>query len=230
MTPVRYTGIVLMLFEVIYIAVYALKAKETGVMLPVIAVMSVFAIVMPGMNMFSVSVRSQKSILDKSLGTDFSQMSFEDQSRAAGAYFYLDSTPEGENILKMYDPESLALISESGMIGDPDYDRGTHIFMTFPFSDVDISGFSKMTWVESRVKDEKVDVSEVEFYDTEDNIVLRADLEKYIDECLHSAGGIPEVIEIGNGQIIRVLTLSLTADGDGTIELLNISGIRLSAD
>ena len=59
MTPFRYLCLALMLFEVIYIIVYALRRRETGIMLPVFAVLTVISLIVPGINMFSIANRSQ---------------------------------------------------------------------------------------------------------------------------------------------------------------------------
>ena len=145
MTPARYLCLVLMVFELIYIAVYALRKRETGVMLPVIAGLAFISLVLPYGNMFSIANRSQKAIFDRFISGDFAALPPDDQSSLAGAYYYLAGNAEGKTLLADVDPEKIKTIKASGKIGDQDYDSHMFISYEFPVKDADISDYERMT-------------------------------------------------------------------------------------
>ncbi len=241
MTPMRYLCLALMLFECIYIAVYHLRRRETGVMIPVFAVMSVIALAVPYVNMYSTANRSQKAIFDRSAGTAFADLSPKDQSSLAGAYYYLARNPQGKILLADSDPERIQTIRDSGMIGSPDYDHNIYILYEFPMTDIDISGFNRMTSVSSTpVHDDKtpdyIDPENVSFYDNADNTVISADIRGFINDCIASnevnslsTPDFPGVIKIDESRLIRVRDCAMTIEPDMRISFLSINGILLTA-
>ena len=189
MTPSRYLCLALMLFEIIYIIVYASRGWETGIMLPVFAVLAVISLVAPGINMFSAANRSQKAILDRYITTDFSDLSAEDQSSLAGAYYYLADNEEGKAMLAEIDPEKIKAIKSSGMTGVREYDRNIYCGYEFPLIDENISPFSRITMVSNENKNSEGnkyndDPEKIRFYDANGRLILTADLSGFINQCI----------------------------------------------
>ena len=242
LTPMRYLCLALMLFEVIYIAVYALRKKETGIMLPVFAILAWAALLMPYINMFSTSNRSQKAIFDRFFSTDFSDLAPEEQSSLAGAYYYLAGDPQGKLMLTDADPARIEAIEASGKIGSPDFDQNMFILFEFPFSDIDISEFKRMTAVstysvQEDESKESYDPENIVLYDTEGNSVLSADISDFVNASISSyakdpAGrpDFPGVIELDENRQIRVKECTITIEPGQVITYLYLSGIMLEKE
>ena len=63
-TPERYLGVMVILFEAITILFFKISRERSERLLLVIAVLTVISVAVPGINMYSVSSRSQKYFLD----------------------------------------------------------------------------------------------------------------------------------------------------------------------
>lgn len=215
-TPLRYLCLALMVFEVIYIIVYALRKRETGIMLPVIAAMAVICLIFPGINMFSTANRSQKAIFDCFISAEFSDLPPADQSSLAGAYYYLADNEEGKAMIAEVDPSKIETIKASGKIGVREYDRNVYFDYEFPLINEDISSFSRITAVTNenaaseRNKD-NYDPEKIEFYDPEGTLILTADLSGFINQCIsaeaeNSIGtpDFPGTVDLENGRVLRI--------------------------
>ena len=241
MTPSRYLCLVLMAFEIIYIAVYALQKRETGIMLPVIAGFAFIALVLPYGNMFSTANRSQKAIFDRFISDDFSSLSSDDQSSLAGAYYYLAGNEEGKALLTEADPEKIETIKASGKIGDQDYDSNMFIFFEFPVKDADISGFDRMTMLssfdlsEGKNPQDHYDPEHIEFFDGQGNVVLTADVSDFLNACISAYAldplGTPDFpgeIRLDDGSLILVSHCSMTVEPGQNITFLDLNGFLLT--
>ncbi len=216
MTPFRYLCLALMLFEIIYIIVYALRRRETGIMLPVFALLAVISLVVPGVNMFSVANRSQKAIFDSYISADFSNLSTEDQSSLAGAYYYLRDNEEGKAMLAEIDTAKIEAIKASGMTGDREYDRNIYFDYEFPLIGEDIRSFSRLTLVSnenatSERDKENYDPEKIELFDGEGNLILTADLSGFINQCISAEAenqtgtpDFPGTVELEDGNLLRI--------------------------
>ena len=239
-TPLRYLCLALMLFEILYIIVYALRKRETGVMLPVIAVMALICLVMPYVNMYSVSNRSQKAIFDRLTAAEYSGLSADERSDLAGAYYYLTGDPEGEAMLADADPEKIGAIKAGGKTGNRDIDRNMYLKYDFPVNNEDISDFVRMTLVlnkntaESRTNNDNYDPAAIGIYSLEGEQLLTADLSAFIDQCI-SAGqikktgdpGFPGIVEPDEGKRLLINHVNMTVKADKTISYLLVEAILL---
>ncbi len=219
-TPLRYLCLALMVFEIIYIAVYALRDKETGIMLPILAGMAVISFALPYVNMYSTANRSQKAIFDRFIVSDFADLSTEDQSDLAGAYYYLAGNAEGKALLSRTPQEKIEAIKSSGMIGEREYDRNIYFNYEFPMTSEDIRSFSRITSVTNENAGsgeirENYDPEKIEFYDAEGNLILTADLSGFINRCISAEAenqtGTPDfsgTVDLGDGKILRITQIN----------------------
>ncbi len=244
MTPLRYLCLTLMLFEVIYIAVYTLFRRETGVMLPVIAVLAVICLIAPEINMFSIANRSQKAIFDRYIAADFSDLSAEDQSSLAGAYYYLADNEEGKTLLSETDPAKIEAIKNSGMVGISEYDRNIYFNYEFPLIGEDIRSFSRMTMlstenIASGRNEENYDPEKVAFYDPEGKLILTADLSDFLNQCIaaeaeHLTGtpDFPATFEPEEGKTLRITEIqcSMDTEPERKINYLYLNAVLLERE
>ena len=237
MTPSRYLCLVLMVFEVIYILVYALRKRETGIMLPVIAVLAVISCALPFVNMYSTAVRSQKAIFDRYINADFHALPSDERSRLAGAYYYLAGSEEGKAAIAAAAPEKIEVIKASGVTGFPEYDRNSYIYYDFPVNDADISEFDSMTMLstfsfQNEKQPERIDPQRVTFYDSAGNKMLEADISRFINACISAYAenqtDLPDLstrVLLPDGSILMVYHCGMTVQPENVISYIDINGI-----
>lgn len=240
MTPLRYACLTLMLFEVTYIIVYAVRRRETGIMLPVTAVLVVISLVVPGINMYDVANHSQKAIFDRSIAADFDTISAEDQSSLAGSYYYLAGNAAGKAMLQDVDPLKIEAIKASGLTGNLEYDQNLYVYYDFPVRDIPISGYEQMTILSTFTNAEKTeeietyDPENISFYDATGNLILNADLSEFVNKTISSwktaHGGTPDFsgsVTLPDGSLLQVYQCSLTLEPEQKLTWLNISAVLL---
>ena len=243
MTPARYQCLALMVFEVIYIIVYAIRKRETGVMLPITAVLAFICLAAPFINMFSVSNRSQKSIFDRYIVSDFETLPPEDQSSLAGAYYYLAGNAAGNALLADAAPEKIDTIKASGKIGIAEIDQNMYIYYEFPLLDADISGFDRMSLVSTDTiaddaeKPSSYNKEQIAFYDTEGNTLVTADISKFINACVSAwsanPGGTPDIspeIDLPDGSVLRIYHCSFSFEPEDVISYMDLNAVLFSAE
>ena len=243
MTPARYLCLALMVFEVIYIILYAIRKRETGIMLPITAALAFLCLTAPFVNMFSVSNRSQKSIFDRYIVSDFKTLLPEDQSSLAGAYYYLAGNAAGNALLADADPEKIEAIKASGKIGIAEIDRNMYIYYEFPLVNADISGFDRLSLISTYTiaddaeKPKSYDKEHIEFYDAEGNTVVTADISEFINACISAwsanPGGTPDMspeINLPDGNILRIYHCSFSFEPEDVISFMDLNAVLLSAE
>lgn len=105
MTPERYLGILLVVFELIVLLIWRFKRDKMESTIAVLLVCAVVAIFVPFINMFSVSNRWQKSFLVTYYNKVAAQQEIteEEYQRMEGAYKYLRWKPEMAAVVEQYD-------------------------------------------------------------------------------------------------------------------------------
>ena len=231
MTPARYLCLVLMVFEILYIVLYAVRKRETAVMLPIAAGLALCALVCPKLNMFEVSLRSQKKIFDTYAGADFAALSREDQSSLAGAFYYLEADPAGKRLLEDVPEAKIEMIRDSGLMGIPELDQNFYIMEEFPLQREDLSGYRFVTSVYyDGDNPAETDLSAIPLHDGEEAPSLTLDLDPYIDELTAAQkenAELPKFIRIDDQSAVRVLSLNLMKDPAGEIQWFYLSGLLL---
>ena len=97
-TPLRYDGMVFVLFEICYILCYILKKEKIKNLILVADVLLIITILVPGINAFDVSDFSQISNLK--ILNQKTDLNDQDKAKINGAYYYLKDTKKGKNYIK----------------------------------------------------------------------------------------------------------------------------------
>ncbi|MHC1770546.1 MAG: hypothetical protein AB9907_02215 [Flexilinea sp.] len=233
LTPFRYLCVMLMIFEIVYIIGYWIKKGEIGSILPFFAACTVIALSLPGINMFSSSIRDQKLYLERYSAVSFDEFTPEEQRRFAGAYFFLQDNVDGKQYIEELSPEQIAAIENSSQYREINGQQRS-IYKQLDLSEIDITGFRKMSRVNTYSYLEPVDISAVDFTDTQKNIVVTADMTHFVQEYLAAdqkneieTAKLPNSVVIGDGSVIYFYYVSLITDSDGEISELNLEGIWL---
>lgn len=101
LTPSRYLGVILILFEIAYLMFYRFCRCKIPYLMYMICGFAVTACILPGINMYTASFMTQKLALEAYLKEVSEDISDKSSQRAKGAYDYLRwDTPEGEFYLE----------------------------------------------------------------------------------------------------------------------------------
>lgn len=96
-TPLRYAGIVFIIFEVLYILCYIFKNKKIQNLIIIADVLLIISVLIPIVNAFDVSIYSQ--IRKLNIYSQKSELTDEDKIKINGAYNYLKHTTKGKDYI-----------------------------------------------------------------------------------------------------------------------------------
>lgn len=96
-TPIRYVGIMILIFEIIYILLYIFKNQKQEYIVLVFEVLLLITVLIPGINMYTVSNISQANRLQ--LFKEKQELSKEEKQDVYGAYDYLRYSENGEEYI-----------------------------------------------------------------------------------------------------------------------------------
>jgi len=234
LTPNRYLCVMLMLFEILYIILYFLKKREVGAILPILAVLSVMATVIPGINMYDLSVRSQKNNFERYEAIGFKNLSEAEQKKMAGAYYYLKNDPFGKKYVENIDTEMMEAIQNSGFYG-VNSEGQNYNYRFYSINDLDISHYSKMTVVSANLSGDSIDLTNVPMGNDAEPDLLEADVSQTVKQILMETTSEEDlkrnepapIIEIGDGSILVLSDIAFSTTEEGTVGSLNLQGFWL---
>ena len=142
LTELRYVGCMLILFEIIYIAMYIKNREKVGNSIIVLIVLSVITLIVPQVNMYRASNLSQYIILTKyDIAKDYSQ---EELSKFKGAYYYLKNSNGGKNLIDKALSEDEKDKLEKDVKYEDSYIGKTVINISNEIENVDIAQYNKL--------------------------------------------------------------------------------------
>lgn len=96
-TEARYLGVMLIIFEIIYIITYLKNKEKIETMLLVFVIMLLVSVIVPYVNMFNISTISQFNYLK--IYKEKTTYTQEEKERIEGAYYYLKYSTEGQTLI-----------------------------------------------------------------------------------------------------------------------------------
>ena len=145
MTPLRYAGIVFIIFEICYILCYILKNKKIQNLIFIADALLIISILIPGINAFDVSDFSQIKILKQY--TTKAELTDEEKTKVYGAYYYLKYTDKGKDYInKNLSDEQVEKIKTYNK-SNLRYSDINYISLN-SHQDINITGYNKLTEVE----------------------------------------------------------------------------------
>ena len=215
MTPSRYIGVCMIIFEVIMLFVWHFWKEKLERVLLILGAGIIIAIFIPGLNMFSVSNRWQRAFLETYYNKVLSQgeLTQEEYERLEGAYKYLKWEPQMKELVEqfdIYDDDFAGRLVASGIEGEG-LTRTQHhsIHCCQMVGNLDISGYNGFTMLnQDEAYDDRgedrlpVDFSAFRFYKrgSEEPETIVVDLSEFADRCIsyeneHSDAGQTEFSE-----------------------------------
>ena len=240
-TEPRYLCLMLVLFEIIYIAMYLKNKEKIGNALIVFMAFVIISSVVPYVNMFTVSNLSQNYNLK--IYTRKTDLSDKDIIKISGAYEYLDSSIEGDKYITKEDKEFIRdelknkdvnnVLEEKGKISSQEY-----IYARKGIDAIDVAGYktlyeisSNKNYLDDKIK--KDDLKNIKF-ETNSGYIINADLSLKIQEYIENEKNIDDYFEENNEIILdenrKIILESFSAEYDKLteeIDYYNISGYLL---
>ncbi len=122
LTPSRYMGIFMIVFEIVALFAWRFWKKKLERVLLILAIGITIVIIVPGINMYSMSFRWQKAFLESYYNQVVShgELTQEEYTRLEGAYQYLKRLPGTEQLIvtyDIYDDEFVRALASTGVEG-----------------------------------------------------------------------------------------------------------------
>ena len=196
-TPLRYAGIVFIIFEICYILCYMLKNKKIQNLILVANVLLIISILIPGINAFDISDFSQ--INNLKIYIQKKELTEEDKVKISGAYYYLQDTENGKKYIKEnLDKEQINDIKN--LKTSTSYiDRYNYEYINLENNNkLNVSGYNTVTKIEASsydVENIKKAFSDVKFKDNENKNILKINLTEKFDEYINT------YIEMGKDEL-----------------------------
>lgn len=186
-TPLRYICVALILFEIVYILIYLFKRERLEILLLTIDAIAIISLIIPGVNMFSISNISQAQALK--MLKNKSDYTEKEKERISGAYIYLNDSEDGKKYInKILNSEDINKIKSFNNMNDTKYSRTTYISANIKNSKVNVEGYTTLYQINSYDYDNIETFNGIELKYTDSNESIKVNLQKefkrYIDVYL----------------------------------------------
>ena len=197
MTPERYLGIMLLIFEIGTLVIRHLWKEQYEKLLPFLGLLVVIAVFVPGINMNKASDLWQLSFLKKYYqaienGETISEVEY---GRLTGAYYYLKDRPGMREAIKPYDiyEESFAVKLKAQETKPTNLTKlnSYHIHCCQMVGDIELRGYSEMSMLNQnscydnvRADGTNVNFSNFQFVKRETGELLMADISGFAEKCM----------------------------------------------
>ncbi len=186
-TPLRYAGIVFIIFEVCYILCYIVKNNRIKYLILFADVLIIISVLIPGINAFDVSDYSQIKKLE--LYSQKSELTDEDKEKISGAYYYLQYTKKGKKYIKdNLDKEQVNIIKNLNTSKNNSYRNDYEYISLQNNKKLNVFGYKTATKISaSEYPDEKIKkaFSQVKLYDDDNKNTLKIDLTEKLQEYIN---------------------------------------------
>ena len=233
LTPLRYLCVVMIIFEAAYILLYWLKKGQTELILIIFSIFTLFALLLPGLNMFSSSIHNQHQSLNKINTAPFEQWTPEEQRRIAGAYFFLKDSNEAKKILGNFSAEQISSIENSVQFQKV-FNQERNFVHQFTLDGIDIQDFRSLSEINYYSNQEPVTLNAVPFTNVEEKSVITVDMSNLFQEFLAvDPKDEQKMAELSNrlvtkeGDTIYFSLIQFSTDDEGKIVYAFFDGILL---
>ncbi|MCM1251720.1 MAG: DUF4153 domain-containing protein [Clostridium sp.] len=219
MTPGRYMGVMLIIFEIGTIIIRRIWKEQYEKLLPFLGVLIVIAVFVPGVNMNRVSDVWQLSLLKKYYQAveNGEMISEHEYWRLTGAYHYLKDRPEMQKAVETYDifEESFAAKLDAQKIEEADLTDITeyetyHIHCCQMVGDIELDGYSEMSMLNQNdcydnvgADGTNVDFSAFQFVRRETGEMITIDISEFAKKCMEYIEASPDATKEQDSAAMR---------------------------
>lgn len=206
MTPDRYMGVMLMLFEIGVIVIWRFSKGKLERIMPFLCGCIVVAVFVPGINMYSVSNRWQSAFLTKYYEKvqDGGQLSELEYERLKGSYQYLNRQKETKELAvayNIYSDDFVALLENQEMNMEDMTKLETHsLHCCQMVGELDISSYGQMDMLNQDICYDTayngyldVDFTRFRFVIRETGEVIIVDIDDFARRCMDYEKEHPDV-------------------------------------
>ena len=202
-TEARYLCVMLILFEIVYIALYFKKRDKIANIIIVFTCFSIISLIVPAINMYKVSLNSQFNNLRIYRQKD--NLTDKDKDKISGAYYYLKNAVGGEALIDNY--LSYDEIQDITDFKTEYYDSYSQtITVSEDIEEINIEGYKKLYEVSSNYYLESKNIDEVfkniEFSTQSDEYRFNIDISNIIKSYIENKDNINEYFKNNNRFII----------------------------
>ena len=202
-TEARYLCVMLILFEIVYIALYFKRREKIANIIIVFVCFSIISLIVPVINMYSVSLNSQFNNLRIYRQKD--NLTDKDKDKISGAYYYLKNAVGGEALIDNY--LSYDEIQDITDFKTEYYDSYSQtITVSEDIEEINIEGYKKLYEVSSNYYLESKNIDEVfkniEFSTQSDEYRFNIDISNIIKSYIENKDNINEYFKNNNRFII----------------------------
>ena len=221
MTPSRYIGVCMIIFEVIMLFVWHFWKEKLERVLLILGIGVIIAIFIPGINMFSVSKRWQLAFLETYYNKVLSlgELTQEEYDRLEGAYKYLKWEPQMKELAEqfdIYDDDFVGQLVTSGIEGESLTQTQHHsIHCCQMVGDLDINDYSSFVMLnQDEAYDDReddrlpVDFSAFRFYKrgSQEQETIVVDLSEFADRCMDYENEHPDAGQSEFSEVMKPYT------------------------
>ncbi len=138
-TNIRYLGVMLIIFEIIYLIFYFKKIKYENLLF-VFSGMVVIIFLCPWLNMYYISSHSQFKIVNELIMKD--NLTNEEKRTLSSSYEYLEDTLEGKDLIKKY------LTEHEEKIQNLDIHKYDYVYEMKDIDEIDIDNYHKLYFID----------------------------------------------------------------------------------
>jgi hypothetical protein len=250
-TGSRYLGILLIIFEIIYVGIYALQMKRgrgiQGCLFPMLLAVALVYFLIPGINVYASVTRSQKAIVDKYLSevaagkeSDISAARARSAMRAIRDEGSLEGMSCAKSLEAQYSQEmvkKLDVRNEDGYIYYEDGSLNVNAYISEPV--VDVRDYSYMKAVGISLSIGEIDPKMIPVYNdyNSEEILCYVDLSDLLLKLKElELGGaysgdmeeaISEPIILDNNSALQIRSIDFAISDDNKVNSLNLTGFYL---
>lgn len=231
-TPDRYAGVIIIIFEILYILIYSIKIGEhTDKIVFVAIALMVISLALPFVNMYSLSTSSQGAKLHRMLENN-EALSDEEKDIVRDAYYVIKRkcSFEGHKYIKNNLTEDMKEMLDELSAYSNDYSYRSYSWNANEIHELDISGHNSICKVSANIRHD-IDAYHIILNCDKNGEDYTVDLSKVLDELTHNNIGTLEnnnPIDIGDGRKLYITRVWAERYDSGEYVSLSISGYILN--
>lgn len=175
LTPTRYLGVMLVIFELIAVLIYIWQREKLSWILPVFSVFVLISGILPKINMDDFSLADQYRQITRFDAAVFPELPAEERWRMMSAYDYLNKNEKGKALLGNLAPKDLEFLKgyrKETFINEED----NYLSVSSPLANLPLTGYKQASLVNGYSPEGKIDYAKFKLTDQDGEQTKEIDL------------------------------------------------------